>query len=104
MNKVKSSKQSINSISKKSNAVNRFVLFTTGFVQVFFVAVNTYFLLKESYEGVFVSSFIISLIWSFNVSKIAFGSTIDRIIYASGTTLGSLLGLYSSSFILTVIK
>ena len=49
-------------------------LFTTGFMQVFFVAVNTFFISKEYYVGVFICGFIISMIWSWNVKKIAFGT------------------------------
>ena len=77
----------------------RFTLFSTGFIQVYFVSVNTYFLAKEIYLGVFVAAFMISLIWSFNVKRVAFGSTYDRVVYALGATLGSMLGLWSSSFI-----
>jgi hypothetical protein len=39
---------------------------------------------------------IISLIWSWNVKKIAFGSTKDRIIYSLGAGFGSLIGLITS--------
>jgi hypothetical protein len=83
---------------------NKMTLFFTGFIQVYFVAVNTYFLAKEIYLGVFIASFMISLIWSFNVKKVAFGTTLDRIIYSIGATWGSLLGLWSSSFISKVIN
>jgi len=79
-------------------------LFTTGFVQVYFVAVNTYFIANELYLGVLIAAFMISLIWSFNVKKIAFGSTVDRVVYSSGATFGSLVGLWSSSFIANVLN
>ena len=36
----------------------------TGFVQVYFVSVNTYFLAHEMYAGVLIAAFIISLVWS----------------------------------------
>lgn len=74
-------------------------LLLTGFVQVYFISVNTYFLAKELYLGVFVSAFMISMIWSFNIKKIAFGSFSDRVIYALGATIGSVVGLWSSTFI-----
>ena len=79
-------------------------LFSTGFTQVYFVAVNTYFIANEMYLGVLIAAFMISLIWSFNVKKVAFGSTTDRIVYALGATLGSLAGLWSSSFIASVLN
>lgn len=71
-------------------------LFLTGFMQVFFVAVNTFFISKGYYVGVLVCGFIISFIWSFNVKRVAFGSNKDRLIYATGAGLGSLLGLVVS--------
>ena len=71
-------------------------LFSTGFMQVFFVAVNTFFISKGYYVGVLVCGFIISFIWSFNVKRVAFGSNKDRLIYATGAGLGSLLGLVVS--------
>lgn len=75
----------------------RLILLFTGFVQVFFIAINTYFLSRELYIGVLMASFMISMVWSFNIKKIAFGSMFDRIIYSIGATLGSLFGLYISS-------
>jgi hypothetical protein len=69
-------------------------LFLTGFAQVFFVSINTYFLAHEMYLGVLVAAFMISLIWSFNVKKVAFGTNMDRIMYAFGATLGSVIGLW----------
>lgn len=72
-------------------------LFTTGFIQVFFVAINTYFLSKEFYIGVFICGFIISLIWSWNVKKVAFGTFKDRFYYALGAGCGSLFGLIVST-------
>jgi hypothetical protein len=75
-------------------------LFITGFVQVFFVAINTYFLSKISYLGVFLCAFMISLIWSWNVKKVAFGTTSDRLIYALGAAFGSIVGLLISTLIL----
>lgn len=74
-------------------------LFATGFIQVFFVAVNTYFLAHQVYLGVLIASFMISLVWSFNVKKIAFGGKADRIIYALGASVGAVAGLASSAFI-----
>lgn len=71
----------------------------TGFIQVYFVAINTYFIANEMYLGVTVASFMISLVWSFNVKKVALGKNIDRIVYSTGATLGALSGLFTSSFI-----
>lgn len=59
----------------------------TGFVQVYFVSVNTYFLAHEMYAGVLIAAFIISLVWSFNVKKVAFGTWTDRLMYAGGAAV-----------------
>lgn len=75
-------------------------LFLTGFLQVFFVAINTYFLAQRFYTGVLCASFAISLVWSFNVKKVAFGSIRDRFVYALGAAFGSVVGLYVSGVVI----
>jgi hypothetical protein len=72
---------------------NKVILLWTGFFQVFFVAMNTYFISTRNLYGMIVAGFLISIIWSFNVKKIAFGSVNDRIVYAFGASLGSATGL-----------
>lgn len=71
-------------------------LFTTGFLQVFFVACSTYFISHENYLGTVVVGFAISWLWSSNVKKISFGGVKERILYASGAACGSLVGLATS--------
>jgi hypothetical protein len=73
-------------------------LFITGFFQVFLVTINTYFIFKEFFIGVFFGSLTISLIWSWNVKRIAFGSFKDRLYYSLGAGVGSILGLILSKF------
>ena len=77
----------------KSILVSTLRLFLTGFIQVFFVAVNTVFLSNSNYWGVSIFSFLISFVWTFNVKKIAFGNFLDKIVYSIGAMTGSLLGL-----------
>ena len=78
-------------------------LFITGFLQVFFVAINTYFLANTFIVGVFLASFSISFIWSFNIKKVAFGTMRDRLIYSFGASFGAVAGLYLSKFILKML-
>jgi hypothetical protein len=73
-------------------------IFITGFLQVFFVAINTYFLSKEYFAGAFVVSFLISFTWSYNVKKVAFGKKSHRIIYSLGASFGCITGLFISRF------
>ena len=104
MNKISNNHRTVNEVRTPRFVIARFSLFSTGFIQVYFVAVNTYFIANEMYLGVLIAAFMISWIWSFNVKKIAFGSTADRVVYALGATCGSLVGLWSSSFIASVLN
>ena len=79
-------------------------LFASGFLQVFFVVINTYMVSNMIYAGVLMASFTISFIWSFNVKKIAFGKNADRIVYALGAAVGSVSGLLCSEFVIKVLN
>lgn len=79
-------------------------LLITGFLQVFFVSINTVFLARGFYQGVFFAAFLISFIWSFNVSKVAFGGIKDKLIYSLGASLGSMAGLFSSEMLYNILK
>ena len=71
-------------------------LFITGFTQVFFVAINTFFISKAIYGGVLICGFLISFVWYWNVKKVAFGTMQDRLWYSFGAGVGSLVGLIVS--------
>lgn len=75
-------------------------LFLTGFIQVYFVAVNTYFISKGYLVGVFTCGFLISWVWSYNVKKVAFGNRLDRLIYSLGAAFGALIGTLTAKMIL----
>jgi hypothetical protein len=79
-------------------------LFYTGFIQVFFVALNTFFIANKFYAAVFVCGFIISFIWCFNVKKVAFGDMWDKIYYSGGAACGSIIGLIVSIQIFNYFK
>lgn len=79
------------------------MLLLTGFVQVYFVAVNTVFLSRAMYSGVVVAAFLVSFVWSFNVKKVAFGTTADRVIYSVGAMTGSVVGLATSDFLIRML-
>ena len=74
-------------------------LFITAFTQVFFVAINTFFISRVYYTGAFVCGFMISLLWSWNVKRVAFGTPKDRYVYAAGAGFGSLAGLWVAAMI-----
>jgi hypothetical protein len=69
-------------------------IFITGFLQVFFVSVNTYLISKVLFLGIFICAFTISFIWSYNVTRIALGTFKEKLTYSFGAGLGSLLGTY----------
>lgn len=68
------------------------------------MSVNICFLSLGSVAGVLVASFLVSLIWSINVRKIAFGNNMDRLIYSAAAAVGSVAGLLSAEAISTVFK
>lgn len=69
-------------------------LFFTGFIQVFLVVLNTYFISKDFIFGIVACSFGISYFWSHNVKKVAFGNEKMRIIYATGAMIGGIIGYF----------
>lgn len=74
-------------------------LFVTGFAQVFLVTIQTYFISKSFYLGALVGGFLISIVWSWNVKKIAFGSRMDRVVYSLGAAFGAIAGLFLSQIV-----
>jgi len=91
-------------VPMSENHKAKLTLFFTGVIQVYFVAINTYFLSKEFYLGVTFAAFMISMIWSHNIKKIAFGTTSDRVLYSLGATVGSLAGLATSKAMTSLIS
>lgn len=79
-------------------------LFLSGMIHVLLVAINTYQLAHKKWVGCFIIGFLISFIWTFNVKKIAFGKNAERIIYAFGAAVGTVLGLALSTFFYETLK
>ncbi len=71
----------------------RLSIFGTGFLQVSLVSAQTFMIARSAFTGVFIVGFLISLVWSINVKKIAFGGWADRLIYSSGAGIGAVVGL-----------
>jgi uncharacterized membrane protein YfcA len=82
------------------DAPSRWGLFGTGFLQVFFVGLNTYFIAHNAIAGNIVSGFLISYIWTRNVKRAAFGDEKDRWFYASGAAIGSVVGAVTAKALL----
>lgn len=75
-------------------------LFLTGFIQVFLIAGNTYFISKVYYLGALIFGFLISYVWVYIVQKAGKANNLERIIYSLGTACGSVAGLFFSSTLL----
>lgn len=71
-------------------------LFLTGMVQVTLVALNTYQVSHKRVFGALVVGFLISIVWTLNVKRIAIGSWLDRVAYASGAMTGTGMGMLLS--------
>jgi hypothetical protein len=74
--------------------MGRILLFITGFIQVSLIAAQTYQIAHGNMFSIFGIGFFISLVWSFNIKKVAFGNWWDRIVYATGAAVGSVSGVY----------
>jgi hypothetical protein len=68
-------------------------IFLQSFFQVGLVAINTMLIAKGYIIGVFIVSFLISLLWAFNVSKVAISTLNQKLTYAFGAGIGAVCGL-----------
>ena len=68
-------------------------IFLQSFFQVGLVAINTMLIAKGYILGVFLVSFLISLLWAFNVSKVAISTLNQKLTYALGAGFGAITGL-----------
>lgn len=81
---------------------NRIILFLTALLQVTFVSMNVIFIANGKILLLTLTGFMISFIWTLNVKKVAFGTWIDRFVYAFGAMLGTLIGYYLSNYLITI--
>lgn len=82
---------------------SRIILFLTALLQVTFVAMNTVFISNQKVAPMLATGFMISLIWTLNVKKVAFGDWTDRFIYATGAMCGTGLGYLIANLITTLV-
>jgi hypothetical protein len=67
--------------------------FFQSFFQIALVSISTVLITKHLYYGVFVVAFLISLLWTFNVSRIAVSTIKQKLIYSLGAGSGAVCGL-----------
>lgn len=68
-------------------------IFFQSFFQIGLVAINTMLISRGVYLGVFIVSFAISLLWAFNVSRVAISTIKQKLTYAFGAGCGAVIGL-----------
>ena len=77
---------------KVIHILSKWQIFLTALVQVTFVAMNVLFISHNRIIPMLITGFMISLVWTLNVKKVAFGGWADRIVYATGAMVGTGLG------------
>ena len=82
---------------------SKWALFLTAMVQVTFVAMNVTFIAHNRIVPMLLTGFMISLIWTINVKRVALGSWWDRITYANGAMFGTGIGYFISHWINTIL-
>ena len=68
-------------------------IFFQSFFQIGLVSISTILITKHIYFGIFVSAFLISLLWTFNVSRIAVSTIKQKLIYSLGAGTGAVCGV-----------
>ena len=67
--------------------------FFQSFFQVGLVSISTILITKHLYFGIFIVGFLISLLWTFNVSRIAISTTKQKLTYSLGAGIGAVCGV-----------
>ncbi len=80
------------------------ILCVTAYFQILFVSCNVVFIQNKSVAGIIISSFFISLLWTLNVKRVAFGGWLDRFLYAISASCGAFMGYYFSNWLFDVFK
>jgi hypothetical protein len=68
-------------------------IFLQSFFQIGLVAISTILITKGYLIGIFVVSFLISLLWAFNVSRVAISTLNQKLTYSLGAGCGSVVGV-----------
>ena len=72
----------------------------TAYAQVIFVAANTVFIAHYELIANWLTAWAISMVWTFNVKRVAFGESADRWFYATGAAFGSVSGTVAAGWLL----
>jgi hypothetical protein len=69
-------------------------IFLTSYFQIGLVAINTLLIARGYILGIFLASFTISMLWSYNVSKMALSDFKSKLAYSFGAGFGAISGYY----------
>ncbi|MFA9239451.1 MAG: hypothetical protein ACEQSQ_06120 [Candidatus Paceibacteria bacterium] len=78
-------------------------LFLSSFIQVTMVAMNVKFIATGHIILMLITGFFISLVWSFNIKKIALGNNYDRVAYATGAMIGTGVGYFFANYLTKIL-
>lgn len=78
-------------------------LFLTAFTQVTLVAMNVKFIAKDHIILMLITGFLISLVWTFNIKRIALGDNSHRLVYAFGAMAGTGFGYYFADYLTKIL-
>ena len=67
--------------------------FFQSFFQIGLVSISTVLITQHLYYGIFVVAFLISLLWTFNVSRIAVSTIKQKLTYSFGAETGAVCGV-----------
>ena len=73
--------------------------FIYAWLQVALICLNTWQIANGKIHGALVVGFLISLVWTFNVKRVAFGDWKTRLVYSSGACAGTGTGILAAQFI-----
>lgn len=81
-------------------------LHTAGmaWLQVALISANTWLIAHSMLMPAAVCGFAISLVWTFNVKRVAFGNMADRLWYAAGASAGTITGLLAAPVIARLVN
>jgi hypothetical protein len=79
--------------------MNKISTFLYAWAQVALICFNTYQIANQRVYGALIVGFLISLVWTFNVKRVAFGDASDRLIYSLGAMVGTGSGLLAVNYI-----
>lgn len=77
---------------------NSIKLFLGALLQVSLVAMNVSCISKRYWIGMLISSWMLSFLWCYNVGRISISNTHNKVIYATGAMIGTVLGVYIVAF------